>query len=316
MPPSTGSIVPVTKDDAGLSRNAAAAANSSGSPVAPQRDPRDGLRPRRLGVAGRGVELVDPLGPDASGQQAVDPDVARAELVGERLGRHGQAGPQPVGDGEVRRAGPHRAGEHERDRPRPLDRAGDRTGDPQPADEDRLEAASSRPRRGCPSRCRSAARRPRSGRRPDDPRCLGPPDTRRSAVSGSALSPTTATAFSPRSATASSRVSWLRPESTTRAPSATSRSAVARPRPRPPPVTTKTRSRQSEIHAADPRRSGQLRDSECRLGRRPPRTGSGRGRRRGRPRRAARRGCRAARCGRRRRRGSGRRCARSRAGGR
>ena len=32
IPPSTGSIVPVTKDDAGLSRNAAAAANSSGRP--------------------------------------------------------------------------------------------------------------------------------------------------------------------------------------------------------------------------------------------------------------------------------------------
>ena len=32
MPPSTGSITPVTKDDAGLSRKAAAAANSSGRP--------------------------------------------------------------------------------------------------------------------------------------------------------------------------------------------------------------------------------------------------------------------------------------------
>ena len=32
MPPSTGSITPVTKDEAGLSRKAAAAANSSGSP--------------------------------------------------------------------------------------------------------------------------------------------------------------------------------------------------------------------------------------------------------------------------------------------
>ena len=32
MPPSTGSITPVTKDEAGLSRKAAAAANSSGRP--------------------------------------------------------------------------------------------------------------------------------------------------------------------------------------------------------------------------------------------------------------------------------------------
>ncbi len=66
--------------------------------------------------------------------------------------------------------------------------------------------------------------------------------TTRVAVSVAALSPTTATADSPSSATAASRLSWLRPESTTRAPSATSRSAVARPRPRAPPVTTYTRS--------------------------------------------------------------------------
>ncbi len=47
MPPSTGSITPVTKDDAGLSRNAAAAANSAGSPVATQRDRRDRPWPAR-----------------------------------------------------------------------------------------------------------------------------------------------------------------------------------------------------------------------------------------------------------------------------
>ena len=59
----------------------------------------------------------------------------------------------------------------------------------------------------------------------------------RPGVPGSALSATTATAASPRSATAASRDSALRPDSTTRAPSATSASAVARPSPRAPPVT-------------------------------------------------------------------------------
>jgi len=60
----------------------------------------------------------------------------------------------------------------------------------------------------------------------------------RAAVVGSALSPTTISTASPSASRAAESASSERPESTTRAPSATRTSAVARPRPRAPPVTT------------------------------------------------------------------------------
>src|SRR4051794_39436855 len=78
----------------------------------------------------------------------------------------------------------------------------------------------------------------------------------RAGVCGSALSPTTYAARSPSAATAAVSVSSERPDNTTRAPSWTSTSAVARPSPRPPPVTTKTRSVSPRSMARTYRRLG------------------------------------------------------------
>ena len=72
--------------------------------------------PGGLGVAGGRVQLGDPLGADPAGQQPVDPDAARAELVGQRLGDHRQPGRSPLETARLGSGCAHARGEHEGDR--------------------------------------------------------------------------------------------------------------------------------------------------------------------------------------------------------
>jgi cytochrome oxidase assembly protein ShyY1 len=116
IPPSTGSITPVSSDAAGESTNAATPTELVGLAIATQ---RDGLELTRLGGGrvSRGlVEFLHPIGRDSSRQQTVDPDPARADLVGQVLGEHRQPGPQAVGDGETRDRVAHRCRQDQRDR--------------------------------------------------------------------------------------------------------------------------------------------------------------------------------------------------------
>ena len=71
---------------------------------------------RRLGVTGRLVQLGHPLGADPPGQQPVDPDAARSELVGQGLGHHRQPGTQAVGDRHLGQRRAHARGQHQGER--------------------------------------------------------------------------------------------------------------------------------------------------------------------------------------------------------
>ncbi len=91
IPPSTGSITPLTKPDAGDIRKAAARPNSAGSPY----------RRRGIESSARSVprphrpcsrRARHPLGADPPRKQPVDPDPARSEFVGQVLGDHREAG--------------------------------------------------------------------------------------------------------------------------------------------------------------------------------------------------------------------------------
>ena len=76
MPPSTGSIVPVTKDDAGLSRNAAAAA-ALGAELPPEATTAAAVPEADVPEAAGEPELAD-----AAGTPAVD-DAPDAEVTPE-----------------------------------------------------------------------------------------------------------------------------------------------------------------------------------------------------------------------------------------
>ena len=97
IPPSTGTMAPVTYDAAGDSRNVAEASELERVAVAPQRDALNGAaldlldRDAARGRA-RSIELGDPVRPEPAGREAVDPD--RGDLLDQRLdrGRPARAG--------------------------------------------------------------------------------------------------------------------------------------------------------------------------------------------------------------------------------
>ncbi len=111
--------------------------------IASQRDAALELTTGLVATASDRVELADPVGVDATREQTVDPDATRTELVGHRLGRHGDAGPQPVRGREPVDRLLDRRRQHEDHRATVLaDPRRDRPGHAQRAQEDGLEADS------------------------------------------------------------------------------------------------------------------------------------------------------------------------------
>ena len=232
MPPSTGSITPVTYDAAGLSTNAATRANSAGCPV------------RRRGIPASARARTAGSGPSSSASRSVATRPGSSPLTRTPCGPSSSA---------IVLASIPRPGR------RPLLAASPPTGaltlvestsaiEPPSAGS---AGTTARHRRTAPRKTLSKALRHCSSDSPTAGPGGGPPtlmsapsrrpyacsaaSTSRWGASGSAASATTP--VQPSRSAAAATACGSRADSTTCAPSCTSTSAVASPRPRDPPVT-------------------------------------------------------------------------------